>query len=107
MLAENLHTWRCAPFRQGQLLNALEAAAEVVSKGSGAWSETELLIQTQHSAVQLQSGTVTGYWSGENFAALQPPWPEASSPVFVPGEELQVRGGGRCQGSSYQIAGKL
>lgn len=79
------------PSLQGKWLNALEVAAEMVGKGSGIWSTTELLIQTQQSAVQLQSGSVTGYWSGKNFAALQPPWPRSGSLVVTPGEELKVQ----------------
>lgn len=75
---------------QGRTLNALEAAAEVVGKGSGVWSTLDLLLQSGQSAVQLQKGNVTGYWSGENFWALQPPQPQASVKVVTPGAELRV-----------------
>ena len=76
---------------QGRQLNALEAAAEIVGKGSGAWSSLELLLQSGQSAVQLQKGNVTGYWSGENFRALQPSQPQASVKAVTPGGELRIR----------------
>lgn len=76
---------------QGRQLNALEAAAEVVGKGSGVWSTLDLLLQSSQSAVQLKKGNVTGYWSGENFLALQPPQPQASVKAVTPGAELRVR----------------
>ncbi len=76
---------------QGRQLNALEAAAEVVGKGSGLWSTLDLLLQSGRSAVQLQKGTVTGYWSGENFRALQPPQPQANAKVVTPAAELRIR----------------
>ena len=79
------------PMLQGRQLNALEAAAEVVGKGSGVWSTLDLLLQSGDSAVQLQKGNVTGYWSGENFWALQPPQPRASVKAVTPGGELRIR----------------
>lgn len=88
---------QCLVFRssgidlQGRVLNALEAAAEVVGKGSSIWSGTDLMLQSGQSAVQLRAGNVIGYWSGDMFRAMQPPRPEAGCLALVPGEELRVR----------------